>query len=120
MTDCKYFTLAQYAGKYVLLHFWATWCYPCVRLLPRLSAFYRPLDMEKFAFISDTSNDYINRVKEVVLAENLEWLQLLSNEITKNYFVHSIPPFIIINPNRAIDVKSSSFEEIATQITGMQ
>lgn len=32
--------LSDYAGHVVLLHFWATWCAPCLREMPSLEAFY--------------------------------------------------------------------------------
>jgi len=33
--------LESYAGRVVLVHFWATWCDPCVREIPALESFYR-------------------------------------------------------------------------------
>ena len=33
--------LANYAGKPLLINFWATWCPPCVEELPMLNTFYR-------------------------------------------------------------------------------
>lgn len=33
--------LKAFAGKPLLLNFWATWCPPCVEELPMLNAFYR-------------------------------------------------------------------------------
>ena len=33
--------LGAFAGKPLLLNFWATWCPPCVEELPMLNAFYR-------------------------------------------------------------------------------
>jgi thiol-disulfide isomerase/thioredoxin len=33
--------LKSFAGKPLLLNFWATWCPPCVEELPMLNAFYR-------------------------------------------------------------------------------
>lgn len=33
--------LQRFAGKPLLINFWATWCAPCVEELPMLNAFYR-------------------------------------------------------------------------------
>ena len=33
------FDLAQHAGKWVIVNFWATWCSPCLKELPDISAF---------------------------------------------------------------------------------
>lgn len=37
--DGKPFAMADWKGKSVLLNFWATWCPPCVKEMPMLSAF---------------------------------------------------------------------------------
>jgi thiol-disulfide isomerase/thioredoxin len=41
--------LSQYQGQVVLLNFWATWCVPCKREIPALTALYR--DYKKRGFV---------------------------------------------------------------------
>jgi peroxiredoxin len=42
--DGRLVSLAEARGKVVLVHFWATWCPPCVEELPVLQRFYRSLE----------------------------------------------------------------------------
>ena len=39
--DGKTVSLSSYRGKAVMVHFWATWCPPCVEELPTLERLYR-------------------------------------------------------------------------------
>src|SRR5688500_2612805 len=35
----KSFDLAQHRGKWIVVNWWATWCVPCIKELPEISAF---------------------------------------------------------------------------------
>lgn len=39
--------LAQFAGKPLIVNFWATWCPPCVEEMPELSELQRELTVDK-------------------------------------------------------------------------
>jgi thiol-disulfide isomerase/thioredoxin len=45
-------TLADYAGKHVVLNFWATWCAPCRHEMPTLSALQTAMGGEDFAVVT--------------------------------------------------------------------
>jgi len=37
--DGKTFDLSQHSGKWVIVNYWATWCSPCLKELPDISAY---------------------------------------------------------------------------------
>ncbi len=60
--DGKTISLADYRGKVVLVHFWATWCPPCVEEIPTLERFYQQVpgaDIEVLAVSVDDSADVL-------------------------------------------------------------
>lgn len=58
--DAKPMTLADRAGKTVLMNLWATWCAPCRAEMPALDALQKEKGSEKFEIIAvnvDTGDD---------------------------------------------------------------
>ena len=58
--DGKAMTLADRAGKTVLVNLWATWCFPCREEMPALNALQKEMGGEKFEVIAvnvDTGDD---------------------------------------------------------------
>lgn len=47
LTDGTSVTLSSLKGQAVFVHFWATWCPPCVRELPGLDKLSKKLDLQK-------------------------------------------------------------------------
>lgn len=45
-------SLAHYRGKYVVLNFWATWCPPCRKEMPMLSALQDARGGDRFAVVT--------------------------------------------------------------------
>lgn len=50
--DGSEMTLAAYEGKYILLNFWATWCAPCRKEMPDLSALQTELGGDTFEVVT--------------------------------------------------------------------
>lgn len=49
--DGQVFDLAKLKGKVVLVNYWATWCAPCKKDMPKLNAFYRRYHDQNLAMI---------------------------------------------------------------------
>lgn len=45
-------TLADFNGKYIALNFWATWCAPCRKEMPELSALQSTMGRDDFAVVT--------------------------------------------------------------------
>lgn len=50
--DGERFSLTDYAGKVVLVNFWATWCGPCMQELPGINDLAKQLSSDRFAVVA--------------------------------------------------------------------
>ncbi len=55
--DGRQVHLADLAGKIVILHFWATWCPPCVEEMPTLNKIAAQLPSADFALLAASVDD---------------------------------------------------------------
>lgn len=96
-------SLETYKGKWVMLHFWATWCVPCKRELPALSHLYDHMkDNPHFALIaisidnSDTEKNVPAYIKQLGL--DLPVHVLSQTTISDDYWSWGVPVTYFINP----------------------
>ncbi len=57
--------LATFKGKAIYLHFWATWCPPCVVELPEIQQLYDSLQRENIAFLM-VSNERESKIEQFI------------------------------------------------------
>jgi cytochrome c biogenesis protein CcmG, thiol:disulfide interchange protein DsbE len=66
--DGNTFDLAKLHGKVVLVNYWATWCAPCRKDMPKLDAFYRRYHQQNLEMIGisiDRDSD-LKKVRKVM------------------------------------------------------
>lgn len=106
----KQHTLADYKGKVVLIDFWATWCGPCIRMMPmmdRLHDLYKdrgvvilgvhtwanPQSPEPIAFFNERGHQYT--------------LLLEGDPVATAYKVTGIPAFYLIAPDGTVRFRTT-------------
>src|SRR3984957_11601622 len=91
--------LSDYAGKVVLLDFWATWCTGCKKEIPWFSEFQRTYGAQGFAVVGVSMDDGGWNVVKPFLAENrVPYRMLLGNDATaKLYGIESLPDTFLID-----------------------
>ncbi len=96
-------------GKYVLLHFWASWCIPCREENEYLVRARQQFDSAKIAFVgvSIDKSEYRENWIAAKQKDRLEWLQLvdlrgIEGESAKAFSVRGVPRNYLIDPNGII------------------
>jgi beta-lactamase regulating signal transducer with metallopeptidase domain/peroxiredoxin/Leucine-rich repeat (LRR) protein len=114
--DGKQLRLEDYRGKVVLLHFWSTWCKPCVASTPALKAEYAELSRnENFRMISLSLDDDEGRWRWHLDAQKLNWPQArlgTDSEVAADYGVSGVPAFFVIGPDGKVVYTGGEWEKI--------
>lgn len=94
------FKLSDYAGKWLLLDFWGTWCQPCREELPEINKMVARIkdDPEK-AFLSIACFDTPEKVKTFFRKEGYALPVAMSDQkVQENYGVKGYPSKFLISP----------------------
>lgn len=105
--------LGDYAGKYLLIDFWASWCAPCRMAIPEVKKVYEAFNNEGLEIINisvDTKEkDWLKAVKQ----ENMPWKQLRDTKnIADLYDITFIPNIFLIDEEGRIVANKLHGEQI--------
>ncbi|RYG75621.1 redoxin domain-containing protein [bacterium] len=117
----KAVTWKQYAGKVVLLDFWATWCGPCIGELPNVLAAYKTYKPKGFEIIGVSLDDDKKALTDFVKARNLTYPNLFDgkgwqNANGKAYGVRAIPFTLLIGKDGKIAAVNPRGEKLEPAI----
>jgi thiol-disulfide isomerase/thioredoxin len=94
-------SLADYKGKPVVLHFWATWCPPCRRELPEMEAWSKANSDVEMIIVSLDRN--IADVAVFLESEGLSFPALKGDMVkAQRLGVRGLPTTLLIGPDSTI------------------
>jgi thiol-disulfide isomerase/thioredoxin len=67
------FKLSDYRGKVVMISFWATWCGPCMQMVPHEKELVERLKGRPFVLVGVNGDDRTAAAKKVVEQEGMTW-----------------------------------------------
>lgn len=94
---------SDYAGKVVLVDFWATWCAPCMQEFPHLKQVAEQLGGQNFVIlgvsIDAESRIPAVRVESVVQSQGLAWPQIYEGgpDIARRFGVEALPALFLVD-----------------------
>ncbi|MDD4820900.1 MAG: TlpA disulfide reductase family protein, partial [Flavobacteriales bacterium] len=95
--------LSDYAGKVVLLEFWASWCAPCRANNPHLVQLYQKYHPMGLSVVGIACWDDQTAWKKAIEADGLLWAQVKSDEKIKGqddvadlYVISGVPTTVIV------------------------
>ena len=97
------FRLSEYAGKYVLVDFWATWCAPCVADVPNLQAAYKTYHPKGLEIVSVSLDETNPPLSDFLKAHDMPWRQVhnptAGADLAESFGVNTIPASFLIAPD---------------------
>ena len=98
-------SLAAYAGRVVLVDFWATWCGPCITAFPKLREMVDELPKERFQIIGVSVDEELDTVTDYLADEPLQWVVWhvgKDSELVRRWRVTGFPTYVLIGPEGTI------------------
>ncbi len=119
----------DYAGKTVLIDFWATWCGPCRGEIPNVKKLYAFYHEKGFEIIGISSDRDVETLKKFIEKEEMPWKQMMRDKalvadgqtMGSYYGVTGIPTMILIGPDGkviTINARGKALEDALESIYG--
>ena len=77
--DGREWTRADFAGKPVLVNFWASWCGPCVKEIPALQATYERLGSQGFSILAIAQDGTEDQIAQFAIDHHITYAVVRAN-----------------------------------------
>jgi thiol-disulfide isomerase/thioredoxin len=106
--DGKKVKISDYRGKVVVLDIWATWCGPCVAMIPHERELVKKLKDKPFTFISLSADDEKETLVKFIEKEPMPWTHWWNGKgkgPVETYKVRFFPTIYVLDEKGVIRFK---------------
>lgn len=121
-TSGKTVDLADYRGKTVLVHYWATWCEPCKAEFKTLREFYEKYKGEGFTLIGVALDNEKGSVTQYLQRAPLPWPQLyedggLDSRLANELGILTLPTMILVDSKGRVVNRAAHAAQLDEELT---
>jgi cytochrome c biogenesis protein CcmG/thiol:disulfide interchange protein DsbE len=117
--DGSRFDLSQLRGKVVLVNYWATWCIPCRKEMPRLDAFYRQYHEQGLEIIGISVDRPGQREKVIEIMSSLAYPGAMGSDVMDDGFgkPRGVPSTFVIDRSGVVrDKFIDIYDQLLTDV----
>lgn len=119
--DGKPFSLkaAVAESRLVMLDFWASWCIPCMRMMPDVAALNERYKEKGLTIVGISSDEKEESWRRAMQRANMVWTQVRGGDddrIGETYGIRTIPYTILIDHNGIIVARALRGQELENKI----
>jgi len=114
--------LSDFKDKFIFIHFWATWCAPCISDIPALNQLYSNLGNKPVEIINICMDENPDKWKEIIEKKNLKGTNLIckgswEKSLKRLYFITELPHYTLVDQKgMIINNNCNGPAEISAQI----
>ena len=106
--------LSAYRGRVVLIDFWATWCRPCVEVLPELRELVAELPADRFTLLAISVDEQLETVTAFREREPMPWTNWhagTDSDIVRAWDVRGFPTYVLVDEQGLILARTTGFDD---------
>ena len=110
---------SAYAEQVVLVDFWATWCGPCVKSLPKLRELDESLPEARFEILSISVDERLDTVTEFQVDEPMPWANWHigpKSDILKTWVVRGYPTYLLVDADGTVLARTHDLNDDLTAL----